>query len=261
MPLFPGKWYHLKHFTSDANWGFLDQSMAIKWVSENIQNFGGDPDRIMVFGQSAGAVSTTMHLLHPPSSDLIKNVVIHSNPHAIPFKENWEAKKQYSLFEAEAGCLGEGVNCLRDLDWEEIVEIVGKVPPVISPNVLLAAMPFSPNVDNYLFHKQPYQMLMEGNYNTSIGIISGSTQHETEIFIRAIFAEPISGVAYKAAMTLLINDPVKVEKVLDRYPPKCLEGQSGRSRHISPGLKAITEQSCEETLCGLSTYSSSLHHT
>ena len=52
---------------TDANWGFLDQRMAIKWVKENIQNFGGDPNNIMVFGQSAGGVSATAHLLHPPS--------------------------------------------------------------------------------------------------------------------------------------------------------------------------------------------------
>ena len=227
--------------------------MAIKWVKENIQNFGGDPDRIMLFGQSAGGVSTTMHLIHPPSSNLIKNVVIHSNPHTIPLKENWVAKKQYSLFEHEAGCIGQGVNCLRDLDWEKVVEIAGKIPMVISPNVLLAAMPFSPSLDNYLFHKQPYQMLMEGDYDTSVGIISGSAQHEAEIFIRAIFAEPINGVAYKAMMTLLIKDPVKVDKIIEQYPPKCLEGQSGRSRHIPPGLRAITEKSCEETLCGFGT--------
>ena len=149
------------------------------------------------------------------------------------------------MFEDEAGCIGQGVSCLRDLEWEKVVEIVGKIPLVISPNVLLAVMPFSPNVDNYLFHKQPYQRLMEGNYNTSVGIIAGSAQHETEIFIRAVFAEAISGVTYKAALTLLINDRVKVEKVLDQYPPKCLQDQSGKSRHIATGLRAITEESCE----------------
>ena len=56
---------------SDSNFGFLDQVKAIRWVKENIANFGGDPDRIMVFGQSAGAVSTTMHLLHKESADMI----------------------------------------------------------------------------------------------------------------------------------------------------------------------------------------------
>lgn len=44
---------------------------------------------------------------------MIKRVIVHSNPMAIRFKENWEAKKQYKLFEKEAGCENQGVACLR----------------------------------------------------------------------------------------------------------------------------------------------------
>ena len=47
---------------SDSNFGFQDQRKAIKWVRENIHHFGGDPERITIYGQSAGAVSTTAHM-------------------------------------------------------------------------------------------------------------------------------------------------------------------------------------------------------
>jgi len=40
--------------TNSGNWGFLDQQKAIKWVHNNIGNFNGDPDRIVVYGESAG---------------------------------------------------------------------------------------------------------------------------------------------------------------------------------------------------------------
>ena len=47
---------------SDSNFGFQDQRKAIMWVRENIHHFGGDPERITIYGQSAGAVSTTAHM-------------------------------------------------------------------------------------------------------------------------------------------------------------------------------------------------------
>ena len=66
-------------------------------------------------------------------------------------------------------------------------------------------MPFSPSIDNYIFHEQPYKQLMNGDYNKTVDIISGSVQHETEIFIRAIFSQPISGLIYQATLFLLIK--------------------------------------------------------
>ncbi|KAI1842347.1 hypothetical protein JX266_011515 [Neoarthrinium moseri] len=47
--------------TSELNLGILDQRMAIEWVRDNIANFGGDPNRIVMFGQSAGAAAADLH--------------------------------------------------------------------------------------------------------------------------------------------------------------------------------------------------------
>lgn len=50
-----------------GNFGFKDQTMAMKWVKNHIENFGGNPNSITIFGQSAGAVSVHMHMLSPLS--------------------------------------------------------------------------------------------------------------------------------------------------------------------------------------------------
>ena len=75
---------HLKHLPdggdySDAqNLGMLDQVMGLKWVHENSAAFGGDPDNVTIFGESAGGCSVTLHMLIAESRDYIRRVIAQS---------------------------------------------------------------------------------------------------------------------------------------------------------------------------------------
>lgn len=50
-----------------GNAGMKDQVLALKWVKENIEAFGGDPDNVLIFGNSAGSMSVHLHMLSPMS--------------------------------------------------------------------------------------------------------------------------------------------------------------------------------------------------
>jgi para-nitrobenzyl esterase len=61
-----------------ANWGILDQKAGIDWVRRNIANFGGDPNNITIFGQSAGGGSVQTHLASPMAEGSFQKAIIHS---------------------------------------------------------------------------------------------------------------------------------------------------------------------------------------
>ena len=61
-----------------GNYGMLDQVAALRWISENIAQFGGDPDNITIFGQSAGAMSIKNLVTSPLSKDMVAKAIIQS---------------------------------------------------------------------------------------------------------------------------------------------------------------------------------------
>lgn len=69
---------------SPGNQGLYDQLMAMKWVYENIQLFGGDPESITLFGQSAGAISIGLHYLSPLSQKYFKRGILESGSPTVP---------------------------------------------------------------------------------------------------------------------------------------------------------------------------------
>ncbi|CAF1198442.1 unnamed protein product [Adineta ricciae] len=70
---------YLDRVDAPGNQGLYDQQLALEWIHKNIKNFGGDSQRITLFGESAGAVSVGLHLLSPKSRPLFTNAILESS--------------------------------------------------------------------------------------------------------------------------------------------------------------------------------------
>ncbi|KAF2902140.1 hypothetical protein ILUMI_04048 [Ignelater luminosus] len=111
-----------------GNNGLKDQSLAIKWVKDNIKHFGGNPDLITVFGQSAGGASTHYHMLSPLSKDLISGAISHSGTALGTWglstrEESVNTGRRLAQFlNCPTDPSKEMVECLRKIDAYDIVK-------------------------------------------------------------------------------------------------------------------------------------------
>ncbi|XP_038168434.1 pyrethroid hydrolase Ces2e-like isoform X2 [Arvicola amphibius] len=67
-----------------GNWGFLDQVAALRWVQQNIAHFGGNPDQVTIFGESAGGTSVSFHVVSPMSQGLFHRAIMQSGVALLP---------------------------------------------------------------------------------------------------------------------------------------------------------------------------------
>ncbi len=111
------------HPQSDKNIGNLDQQFALRWVYENIRSFGGNPDHIVIGGQSAGGGSVISQLNCPENSRYIKGAVIESGYFKTPYTQHFSFPPEQAQKQSEDFLESLGVSSIdeaRKLSWETV---------------------------------------------------------------------------------------------------------------------------------------------
>ena len=157
-----------------GNYGYLDQIAALKWVRENIYNFGGDPENITVFGQSAGAGSTMALMTSPLTGGDIAKAILQSGVFLfsfggtlLPVGEMESMQKLGDKYMAAAGC--KNIDELRQMSFEDLM----KVPGI----GFGGKFQFAPCVDGYVLPRIPAEAVLRGEYK-NIPYLVGNNLNE-----------------------------------------------------------------------------------
>ncbi|CAH4028842.1 unnamed protein product [Pieris brassicae] len=210
-----------------GNMGLKDQVSAIKWIKNNIQHFGGDPENVTIFGQSAGAVSVSYHLISPMTKGLFKRAITQSGTAHGWWPRSFRPRDTAVEMARRMGC--------NSTDVEEIYAFL-KTQPLKAFNKCDIYMSFaqyakeSPKLvfgivseesfgDEVYFQGDVYDALKEG-IHVGVDILNGYTADEGVLYFMAdtnsskVFQQANQFLEFFVPEPLAINVPLLEQMVI-----------------------------------------------
>jgi para-nitrobenzyl esterase len=212
-----------------GNYGLLDQQLALKWVNQNIAQFGGNKNNVTVGGQSSGALNAALSMVSPLAKGLLNRVICQSYCPAPLLPGGFStplstAEARGVAFSVAAGC-GSGVDaataaCLRKLTAAQI-ETVAATGNYIGGQGI---------VDGQIVPDQPMTLYTNGHFN-HVPLINGDVEDEETFFLAITeynsntnntLRTPVTAAQYESYVNSFFASPPypagTAAKILARYP-------------------------------------------
>jgi para-nitrobenzyl esterase len=175
---------------ASGNYGLLDQIEGLRWVKRNIASFGGDPERVAIFGESAGGMSVLALMVAPQTRGLFQRAIVQS---AVVMdlprlrqtqtgRETAEQAGQRFMTACGASAVDDAA-LLRRLDAKALVQASPSEPGPGAPvHLKRQPMVIAPVVDGHVIPDNPDQLFAAGRQH-AVPLIIGNTRDEMAMFM------------------------------------------------------------------------------
>jgi len=219
---------------TSGNYGILDQIAALEFVKRNIGAFGGDPARVLIFGESAGAVNVCALMASPRAAGLFGAALMESGSCLLG-----PAAQQQALVDellAGTGCAG-AVDVAACLRARPVEELFAAVP--LAGGILTRATAFAPHVDGVVLPLSPHDALAAGRANRASFVV-GSNSNETTLAV-AQAQPPIATAADYEARVRASFPTATAEAILARYPASAFPSPARAYATVTTDVRFICQ--------------------
>jgi para-nitrobenzyl esterase len=194
---------------SSGNYGLQDMIAGLEWVKQNIAQFGGDPSRVTIFGESAGGIAVSMLAASPAAKGLFQRAISESGGSFGPPLKGTEAGANVRTL-ADAEALGKGF--LAKLGANDIAAAralpAAKIQAAMGPGLTTT---FWPNFDGKVLLGDQYLLYSNGQFNDT-PVLIGTNSDEG-----ALFARPgVTPASFEAQVRAGYG--ARADEVLKAYP-------------------------------------------
>lgn len=164
-------------FADSGNAGQLDLLLSLKWVHDNIAEFGGDPNRIMVFGQSGGGAKIATMMAMPAAKGLFHRAATMSGQQITASGPHNATLRTQALLDT-LKISAKNIEDIRTISFEKIVDALSTKDPVLS----YGSTYFGPVLDQRWLMRHPFYPEAPAQ-SAGIPMIIGNTHDETKAFL------------------------------------------------------------------------------